>query len=141
MTKLTLLLFFTLSLSTLSAQDKIINKIKALEAQLSPVLEKNDVPALSKILHPNFTVQSMGMLTHGKDLLEGFQNGGNPYQVFRPHPDSIIVVNKHLVISSGKETYMHNSGDDKGMEKTRYFMHVWTKYKRGWRLAARYVTG
>lgn len=131
---------FILPFSVKAQDSKIIVQIKQTEATLSAMLEKNNVEALDKILHPQFTVQSPnGYLVKKAQLLEKFRNGGNPYVKFRPVADSVIVVNQTTAISSGKEIYVHKKDNKIEQEEERFFYHVWIKYKNKWLLAGRII--
>ena len=124
--------------SGFAQQNNAVADVLAAENQFPRILESNDVDALDALLYHEFTVQSnVGGFLRKKQLLQNFRNGKNPYLKFRPHADSVVLVNDHMAISSGKELYAHKDGPYANVETTRFFYHVWIKEDGKWLLAGR----
>ena len=137
-TALLLLVLFSISIH---AQDEDLKKqIATQQEKMNAAVEENNVPALDKLMHPNFYVHQLNGPFIPKDtLLNRFRKEGSHYKVFRPEASTFIRVDKNTVITSGKETFQHRTGKYAAKEHQREFLQVWIRFKGEWLLAARNV--
>jgi hypothetical protein len=126
---------------TAAAQNETLRQqIDALQDEMSRAVEQSNVPALNKVLHPQFQVHVTGGPFIPKDsLLLSFSNSGGKYSSFRPKTETFIVLDKNTIITSGKESFQHKDGKFADKEHHREFYHVWLTDQGKWRLAGRYV--
>ena len=123
------------------AQEEALKKqIATMQEKFNVAVEENDIPALDKLLHPNFYVHQLnGPFIFKDTLLNRFRKDGSHYKIFKPMASTFIRVDKHTIITSGKENFQHREGKYADKPHQREFLHIWIRYKGEWLVAVRNV--
>jgi uncharacterized protein (TIGR02246 family) len=124
---------------TPSAQDTA-QQIRALEQRQAQAAIARDRSALEKIFAPDFQIVNPSGAVAGKDELLALLLGGtSPYRSAVYQTDAVRVY-RDVVVTTGLETVVPNTGPQAGQPVRRRITQVWKRESSEWRLTLRHAT-
>jgi len=118
----------------------VAQRIRALEQQQAQAAIARDRAALEKIFAADFQIVNPAGAVAGKDeLLALLLNGTSPYKSAVYQTD-VVRVYGDVVLTTGLEVVVPNTGPQAGQVVRRRITHVWKREGRDWRLAYRHAT-
>jgi uncharacterized protein (TIGR02246 family) len=114
--------------------------IRALEQQQAQAAIARDRAALEKIFAPDFQiVNPSGAVASKEELLALLLGGTSPYRSAVYQTDAVRVY-RDVVVTTGLETVVPNTGPQAGQQVRRRITQVWKREGGSWRLALRHAT-
>ncbi len=118
----------------------VAQRIRALEQQQAQAAIARDRATLEKIFAPDFqVVNPSGAVASKEELLALLLGGTSPYRSAVYQTDSVRVYGD-VVLTTGLEVVVPNTGPQAGQVVRRRITHVWKREGRQWRLAYRHAT-
>lgn len=115
-------------------------RIRALEQQQAQAAIARDRAALDRIFAPDFQiVNPSGVVASKEELLALLLGGTSPYRSAVYQTDTVRVY-RDVVVSTGLETVVPNTGAQAGQQVRRRITQVWKREGGDWRLALRHAT-
>ena len=115
-------------------------QIRALEQQQVQAAVGRDRATLEKLFAPEFRiVNPSGAVATKEQLLALLAGATAPYRSATYVTESVKVY-KDVVVSTGLETVVPNTGAQAGQQVKRRITHVWERDGKTWRLALRHAT-
>ena len=115
-------------------------RIRVLEQQQALAAIARDRAALEKIFAPDFQiVNPSGAVATKEELLALLLGGTSPYRSAVYQTDTVRVY-RDVVVTTGLETVVPNTGALAGQIVRRRFTHVWLREGSDWGLALRHAT-
>lgn len=118
----------------------VAQRIRALEQQQAQAAIARDRGALEKIFAPDFQiVNPAGAVASKEELLALLLGGTSPYKSAVYQTDTVRVY-RDVVVTTGLEIVVPNTGPHAGQIVRRRITHVWKRDGSDWRLALRHAT-
>lgn len=126
--------------ATASRDDATAQRIRALEQQQAQAAIGRDRAALEKIFAPDFQiVNPSGAVASRDELLALLLGGTSPYRSAVYQTDKVRVY-RDVVVTTGLETVVPNTGPQAGQSVRRRITQVWRREGAAWRVALRHAT-
>lgn len=120
--------------------EEATQRIRALEQQQAQAAIARDRAALDRIFAPDFQiVNPSGVVASKEELLALLLGGTSPYRSAVYQTDTVRVY-RDVVVSTGLETVVPNTGAQAGQQVRRRITQVWKREGGDWRLALRHAT-
>lgn len=120
--------------------EEATQRIRALEQQQAQAAIARDRAALDRIFAPDFQiVNPSGVVASKEELLALLLGGTSPYRSAVYQTDTVRVY-RDVVVSTGLETVVPNTGAQAGQQVRRRVTQVWKREGGDWRLALRHAT-
>jgi uncharacterized protein (TIGR02246 family) len=120
--------------------EDVAQRIRALEQQQAQAAIARDRGALEKLFAPDFQiVNPAGAVASKEELLALLLGGTSPYKSAVYQTDTVRVY-RDVVVTTGLEVVVPNTGPQAGQIVRRRITHVWKRDGRDWRLALRHAT-
>ncbi|MFO1503767.1 MAG: nuclear transport factor 2 family protein [Steroidobacteraceae bacterium] len=120
--------------------EETTQRIRALEQQQAQAAIARDRAALDRIFAPDFQiVNPSGVVASKEELLALLLGGTSPYRSAVYQTDTVRVY-RDVVVSTGLETVVPNTGAQAGQQVRRRITQVWKREGGDWRLALRHAT-
>ena len=118
----------------------VAQRIRAMEQQQAQAAIARDRAALEKIFAPDFQiVNPAGAVASKEELLALLLGGTSPYKSAVYQTDTVRVY-RDVVVTTGLEIVVPNTGPQAGQIVRRRITHVWKRDGSDWRLALRHAT-
>ena len=115
-------------------------RIRVLEQQQALAAIARDRAALEKIFAPDFQIVNPSGAVATKEVLLALLLGGtSPYRSAVYQTDTVRVY-RDVVVTTGLETVVPNTGAQAGQNVRRRITQVWRREGSDWRLALRHAT-
>jgi hypothetical protein len=120
--------------------DVTAQRIRVLEQQQALAAIGRDRAALDRIFAPDFqVVNPSGAVASKAELLALLLGGTSPYRSAVYQTDTVRVY-RDVVVTTGTETVVPNTGAQAGQTVRRRTTQVWKRDSGDWRLALRHAT-
>jgi uncharacterized protein (TIGR02246 family) len=126
--------------ATRPGSEALSQQIRALEQHQAQAAIARDRVALENIFAADFQiVNPSGAVASKQELLALLLGGISPYRSAVYQTDTVRVY-RDVVVTTGLETVVPNTGPQAGQQVRRRITQVWKRDGRQWRLALRHAT-